>query len=86
MFEVIWTNKAKKYYEKLSRDFQERFEKMLDILEVTPFYYGKCIKKLTGALEGIYRFRIGKLRIFYLIDVKNKNVTIINIDTRGDIY
>ncbi|MEW6608106.1 MAG: type II toxin-antitoxin system RelE/ParE family toxin [bacterium] len=86
MFEVIWTNKAKKYYEKLNRDFQERFEKMLDILEVTPFYYGKSIKKLTGALEGFYRFRIGKLRVFYIIDTKNKNVIITNMDTRGDIY
>lgn len=86
MFEVRWTKKARKCYQKLDPDSQDRFEKLLDILEVSPFYCGKCIKRLTGELEGLYRFRIGKLRIFYIIDVENKTVTITNIDSRGDAY
>jgi mRNA interferase RelE/StbE len=86
MFEVRWTKKARKCYERLDPDSQDRFEKLLDILEVSPFYYGKCIKRLTGELEGLYRFRIGKLRIFYIIDVENKTVIITNVDSRGDAY
>ncbi len=59
---------------------------MIDILETSPFYYGKSIKRLKGKLEGLYRFKIGKLRIFYVINIKEKIVVITNIDTRGDIY
>ena len=86
MFEVRWTKKARKCYQKLDSDSQARFEKLLDILETSPFYYGKCIKRLTGELEGLYRFRIGRLRIFYIIDIENKTVIITNIDVRGDVY
>jgi mRNA interferase RelE/StbE len=86
MFEVRWTKKARKCYDRLDPDSQDRFEKLLDILEMSPFYYGKCIKRLTGELEGLYRFRIGRLRIFYIIDIENKTVIITNIDSRGDAY
>jgi len=86
MFEVSWTKKTRRSYERLDKDFQDRFEKMLNILEKSPFYYGKSIKRLKGNLEGLYRFRIGKLRVFYAIDTLERVVIITNIDTRGNIY
>jgi mRNA-degrading endonuclease RelE of RelBE toxin-antitoxin system len=42
--------------------------------------------ELTGELEGLYRFRIGRLRIFYIIDIEKKTVIITNIDNRGEAY
>jgi mRNA interferase RelE/StbE len=37
------------------------------ILKKNP-YSGKNIKKLKGEFEGVYRYRIGDIRIFYKIN------------------
>ena len=49
-------------------------------------YSGKSIKKLKGDLEGLYRYRIGSLRIIYTIDFDEKEVSIVTADNRGDAY
>jgi len=56
-------------------------------LKKNPFY-GPNIKKLKGEFEGIYRYRIGSFRLFYIID-NNKIIIfifIIDIDNRKDCY
>jgi len=48
--------------------------------------FGKNIKKLRGHTPGTWRYRIGKFRIFYTIDDKDKIVFILTIDQRKDAY
>lgn len=54
-------------------------------LKQNPFF-GPHIKKLKGSLSHLYRFRIGKYRLFYEIDKSNVIVYILDIRDRKDAY
>jgi mRNA interferase RelE/StbE len=47
-------------------------------------HFGKNIKKLHGYAPDTWRYRIGKYRIFYIIE--KQIVSIISIDHRKDAY
>jgi mRNA interferase RelE/StbE len=85
-FEIRWSHEAVKLHKKLGSDYQERFKRMVKVLEESPHYYGKAIKRLMGDLGGLHRYRVGKLRIFYTISSSDRVIYISNIDTRGDAY
>lgn len=55
------------------------------ILRKNPFF-GPNIKKLKGEFADIYRFRIGKYRLFYSIDKDRVTVFIIDIKDRKNAY
>ena len=86
MFEVFWSKKAEREYNRFDEITKKRFSKMISVLERSPTYSGKSIKKLKGDLEGLYRYRIGSLRIIYTIDLDKKEVYIVTVDNRGDVY
>ena len=72
-----------------TRDFKHLknkiFEFVYPILQMNPFY-GPNIKKLKGEFEGFYRFRIGKYRLFYVIQENELLVISVDIDKRKDAY
>jgi len=49
-------------------------------------HYGNNIKKLVDYSPETWRYRIGKYRLFYVIDEKEKVVYVISIDLRKDAY
>ena len=49
-------------------------------------YFGPTIKKLKGEYEGVYRYRIGSNRVFYIIDETSRIIYIIDIQKRKDSY
>lgn len=49
-------------------------------------HYGNNIKKLMDYKPETLRYRIGKYRLFYVIDEKEKTVYILTIDLRKDAY
>jgi len=86
-FKVAETNF---YKEKINKpEFQRFYQKIKNIvytiLKINP-YFGKNIKKLKGDFEGIYRYRIGDIRIFYKIDEENVIIFMIDIEWRKDAY
>jgi len=54
-------------------------------LKKEPFF-GTNIKKLRGYSPDIWRYRIGKFRLFYFVDTKEHIIYIISIDYRRDVY
>ena len=54
-------------------------------LKKNPFY-GTNIKKLKGKYEGVYRYRIGNYRLFYVIDNNKVIVVITTISNRQNAY
>lgn len=54
-------------------------------LRENPFF-GTNIKKLKGEFEGLYRYRVGKNRIFYKIDNDKILVIMLDIDNRKEAY
>jgi len=54
-------------------------------LKKNPFY-GTNIKKLKGEYEGVYRYRLGNYRLFYVVD-NNKIIVIVTaISHRQNAY
>ncbi len=49
-------------------------------------HFGNNIKKLRSYIPEMWRFRIGKYRLFYSIDENEKIVFIITVEFRKDSY
>ena len=49
-------------------------------------FWGNNIKKLQGYSPDTWRYRIGKLRIFYIVDQDEKIIYILSVDHRKDAY
>jgi mRNA interferase RelE/StbE len=54
-------------------------------LRKNPFF-GPNIKKLKGEYEGVYRFRIGSYRLFYVIENDKVIVIVTSIAHRQNAY
>jgi mRNA interferase RelE/StbE len=54
-------------------------------LRQTP-YFGPNIKKLQGYKPELWRYRIGRFRIFYLVDESRHIVFMLTLDDRKDAY
>ncbi|MEW6526383.1 MAG: type II toxin-antitoxin system RelE/ParE family toxin [Spirochaetota bacterium] len=72
--EKIQKNIGQKIYNKIQQYVYPQ-------LQLNP-YYGKNVKKLVNYKPPTWRYRIGKYRIFYEIDEKEKIVFIITIEIR----
>jgi mRNA interferase RelE/StbE len=55
------------------------------ILKKNPFF-GANIKKLKGEFDGLYRYRIGKFRLFYIIKDNDLLIIFVDISGRKDSY
>lgn len=49
-------------------------------------HYGNNIKKLVNYNPETWRYRIGRFRLFYVIDESEKIIYLISIDLRKDSY
>ncbi len=49
-------------------------------------WFGPNIKKLKGEFEGVYRYRIGNHRLFYVIRAEKVLVLVLDIEQRKDAY
>jgi len=77
-------DKIIKFINSLDKKTRERLKKRLIDLKTNPFKSTNDIKKLKGNKENFYRLRMGKIRIIYKIN--DKDIEIIDIDYRGNIY
>ena len=70
---------------KFSKIYKKISDYVYPQLRENPFF-GTNIKKLKGEFEGLYRYRVGKYRIFYKIESELVLVVMIDIDDRKDAY
>ncbi|MEW6194273.1 MAG: type II toxin-antitoxin system RelE/ParE family toxin [Bacteroidota bacterium] len=49
-------------------------------------HYGNNIKKLIDYKPETWRYRIGKFRLFYVINENEKTIYVLSIDLRKDAY
>lgn len=70
---------------KFSNIYRKIYDYVYPQLRENPFF-GSNIKKLKGKFEGIYRYRVGKYRLFYRIDNDKILVIMLDIDNRKDAY
>ena len=85
MYKILLTKEAVKYYQKSGATVKRKLNKCFEVLKEDP--YNDCnIKRLHGELAGLYRYRIGSLRVIYKIEDEKVTVIVISIGSRGDIY
>jgi len=89
-YKIFETNEFIKKLEKVSKRDKSLIEKKLlnyvyPQLKEEP-HYGNNIKKLADYKPETWRYRIGKYRIFYVIDESEKILFLLSIDLRKDVY
>ncbi|MFC2159185.1 type II toxin-antitoxin system RelE/ParE family toxin [Actinomycetota bacterium] len=81
MYEIIFSNKAKKQFFKLEKNIQKRIIIALERIRIRPESY---ITKLVG--DPGYKLRVGDYRVIMDIDNNNLLILIIKIGHRKEIY
>ena len=89
-FRIFQTNEFLKKLGKLPVNETEFLERKLGEyvypqLRTEPFY-GKNIKKLRNYTPETWRYRIGKYRLFYIVNAKEKTVYMLTLDLRNEAY
>jgi mRNA interferase RelE/StbE len=90
MYQLFLTNEFDSGLDKItSRDRQSIEKKINDYMapqiKIEP-HYGPNIKKLKGYNPETWRYRIGRYRLFYVINESESRVDFISIDQRKDAY
>ena len=82
-YEIKITNRFKKDFESLKDEkLKIRMKKELETLKIDPYPH----KRLHGNLKGFFSLRIGKHRVVYTINEKNKQVLLYFLGHRKGIY
>jgi mRNA interferase RelE/StbE len=89
-YQIFETDEFHKKIEKISRLDKSFIEKKL-LQHIYPQlreepHYGNNIKKLIDYKPETWRYRIGKYRLFYVIEESEKTIYILSIDLRKDAY
>jgi mRNA-degrading endonuclease RelE of RelBE toxin-antitoxin system len=81
-------SKVERFLRRLDPQMQKRIAEAFSYIYQSPFRHENptVIRKLRGRKKGLYRFRIGKLRFIYRVNVENKTIVVLQMDNRGDIY
>jgi mRNA interferase RelE/StbE len=86
-YEIAETDQYKKKIR--GRDFKNHYVKIRDYvypqLRNNPFF-SLNIKKLKGEFKDVYRYRIGNIRLFYIIEKEKVLVMMIEVMKRKDAY
>ena len=89
-YKIFETNEFLKRIEKISNRDKLFIEKKLlqhiyPQLKEEP-HYGNNINKLIDYKPETWRYRIGKYRLFYVIEESEKTIYLLSIDLRKDAY
>ena len=79
-FKIVFEKEPEKYLRRQNKISQIRILKAINALPDNG-----DIKKLTGT-NGLFRIRIGNIRVIFKIDRTEKIITITAIGSRGQIY
>ena len=89
-FRIFETNEFLKKLAKLPENYPEFIREKLDAyvypqMRQEPFF-GPNIRKLRGYSPDTWRYRIGRFRLFYAVDLEDRVIYILSVDLRRDAY
>ena len=85
-FQIAETKEFEKNIKKLDTKIYTKIRNIVyPQLKKNPFY-GTNIKKLKGDYEGVYRYRLGNYRLFYVINNDKIIVIVTTISHRQNAY
>jgi mRNA interferase RelE/StbE len=85
-FQIAQTKEFEKNIQTLDTKIYTKIKNIVyPQLKKNPFY-GTNIKKLKGKYDGVYRYRLGNYRLFYVVDQDKVIVIVSTIDHRKNAY
>jgi mRNA interferase RelE/StbE len=85
MYRVELSREAQRFYERCDKTVSKKLARCFESLESNP-RAGNNVKALKGRLAGSYRYRVGDLRVVYMIHDRAVTVYVITIAKRSDVY
>ena len=81
-------NKVENFIKRLDKETQKQINEAFEYILKSPFRHENptIIRRFHGEKKGLYRYRLRNIRFIYRVDKKAKNIRILQIDNRGDIY
>ena len=81
-YKAVFVKSFVRDFKRLPDDVKERILEGVSKVSGNP-YEGI---RLRGQFKGLWRFRVGKYRLIYVIDEKNKHVVFVDVGLRKAIY
>ncbi len=86
MYRLVFGNHFLKSAEKIEKRMKPKLKECLDFLVKDPFHPTLKTKPLTGKLSGCYSFRLGRNYRVIFIFLEDKEIHLLSIGHRKDIY
>ena len=80
-YKIIWSPKSKEGLRDLAKDIQWRIIKKVEELKLAPYHF---IERLTGTSS--WKLRVGDYRVLIDLDEKKKEIHILKVGHRKNIY
>jgi mRNA interferase RelE/StbE len=85
-FKIAETKEFKKNIKKIDKSIYNKIKNIVyPQLRKNPFF-GANIKKLKGEFDGVYRYRVGNYRLFYVIENDKVLVIVTSISHKQSAY
>lgn len=85
MYEAVLSPEASAFYAAAERSLARKLARCFAQLEREPRRHGN-VKRLSGELSGLSRYRVGDWRVLYRIDDGAKRVVVLVIAHRREVY
>ena len=83
-YKVRWHEDALEDLKSLDKKTQKKIlRRVKEYLPQNPVSLGKPLR---GIFKGFFRYRIGNIRIIYMLDYEDKTVSILKIGDRKNVY
>ena len=82
-YKILWKKSAEHDIRNIDKKYIPKIISAIESLSKNPFPKGVCKIKISTSN---YRIRIGRYRVIYQIDTKNKLITIYYVRHRKDAY
>jgi len=83
-YRIVFMPAVRKQVEPLSERLKERLRRRISALAADP--RGPGTKPLRAQLRGLYRLRVGDMRVVYQIEEDERIVRVVRIANRRDAY
>ena len=85
MFDVILSPEAADFFAAADRPLARKLARCFAQLENEPRRHNN-IKRLSGELDGLWRYRVGDWRVVYRVDDPSSRVLVLSIAHRREVY
>jgi mRNA interferase RelE/StbE len=85
MYEVVLSREAERVFAAADVALGRKLARCFARLEADP-RSGNNVKKQSGPLAGLFRYRVGDMRVVYAIDDARRIVSVLTIAHRRNVY